>query len=272
MEIKAADVAKLRKMTGAGLMDCKKALMEANGDFEKAKDIIREKGKLIANKRADRETTEGVVVARIIGNKGYLLCLACETDFVAKNDTFVNAANEYMDIAVNNGAKDLDSLLAINVNGTAVKDMVTGQSGTIGEKIEIPYFAMIEAPMIASYIHSNKKLGSLVGFSTKIDETVAHDVAMQATAMAPVAIDREDIDPKILEKELEIGMEQARGEGKPENMLEKIAQGKVNKFVKENTLWNQALVKDNKMTVGEFVKKSNPDAKIVAYKRFSLND
>ncbi|MEG2758438.1 MAG: translation elongation factor Ts, partial [Rikenellaceae bacterium] len=268
----AADVAKLRKMTGAGMMDCKKALTDAAGDFEKAKDIIREKGKMIANKRADRDASEGYMSSKIIGNKGYILCLACETDFVAKNDSFALHAEELLQIAIDNDAKDLDSLLAITVKGTTVKDMVTGLSGSIGEKIELPFYARVEAPMVASYVHMNKKLGTLVGFSCVLDAAVAHDVAMQATAMAPVSIDKDDIDPKILAKELEIGMEQARAEGKPEQMLEKIAQGKVAKFVKENTLMNQSLVKDNKMTVSEFIRKSCPDVKIIAYQRFSLND
>lgn len=272
MEIKAADVAKLRKMTGAGMMDCKNALTEAQGDFEKAKDIIREKGKMIANKRADRDASEGNMVSKIIGNKGYILCLACETDFVAKNESFGKNADDLLKIAIENDAKDLESLLAISVNGTTVQDMVTGLSGSIGEKIELPFYARVEAPMVASYVHMNKKLGTLVGFSCPIDPEVAHDVAMQATAMAPVAIDKEDVDPKILAKELEIGMEQARAEGKPEAMLEKIAQGKVTKFIKENTLMNQSLVKDNKMSVSEFIRKGCPEVKITAYQRFSLND
>ncbi|MBE9487709.1 MAG: elongation factor Ts [Bacteroidetes bacterium] len=272
MEIKAADVAKLRKMTGAGLMDCKKALVEAEGDFSKAKDIIREKGKLIANKRADRDAAEGIMVSQIIGNKGYILCLACETDFVAKNESFEENTNNFLKIAIENDSADLKALLATDVKGQTVQEMATALSGTIGEKIEIPFYARVEAPMIGSYIHMNKKLGTLVGFSCEIDKDVAHDVAMQATAMAPIAIDKCDVPAEVLAKELEIGMQQAREEGKPEAILEKIGNGKVNKFIKENTLMNQALVKNNKMTVAEFIHNENADVKINAYERYSLND
>ncbi len=266
MEIKAADVMKLRKMTGAGMMDCKAALTEANGDYEKAKDIIREKGKLVADKRADRTATEGVVVTKIIGTKGYMLCLACETDFVAKNSEFSASADEILEIAVKNDVADLDALMAI------VADIVTDKSGQTGEKVELPFYARIEAPYVDAYVHTNRKLGSIVGFSKVIPAEVAHDVCMQATAMAPVSISENDVPAAVLEKEREIGREQARQEGKPEAMLDKIAEGKLAKFIKENTLLNQALVKDPKTTVGQFIKNADKDATVVAYKRFSLND
>ncbi len=272
MEIKAADVAKLRKMTGAGMMDCKKALQEAEGDFARAQEIIREKGKLIANKRADREASEGFMASKIIGNVGYLMCLACETDFVAKNEEFVASANEILDIAVSNDVADLAALLATEVNGRPVSDIITEKSGQTGEKVEVPFYVRIEAPKVAVYVHSNSKLGSIVGFNVELDETVAKDVAMQATAMAPVSIDKDDCPAEILEQEYKIGMEQARQEGKPEAILEKIAEGKVAKFLKDNTLANQALVKDNKLTVAQYIAQENKDAKIIAYKRFSLND
>ncbi|MCC8089769.1 MAG: translation elongation factor Ts [Rikenellaceae bacterium] len=274
MEIKAADVAKLRKMTGAGMMDCKKALQETNGDFDRAQEIIREKGKLIASKRADRSATEGAVVAKISadGKKAYMLCLACETDFVAKNADFIASANSILDIAVENDAADIDSLKATVVNGQTVETIVTDKSGQTGEKIELAYYAKIEAEQCVSYIHMNNKLGALIGFNAPISEEVAKDVAMQAAAMAPVAISKEDTPAEILEKELQIGREQARLEGKPENMLDKIAEGKVNKFLKENTLLSQALVKNNKETVESYIKSANPNATVVAYKRFSLND
>lgn len=274
MEIKAADVAKLRKMTGAGMMDCKKALTEANGDFDRAQDIIREKGKLVASKRADREATEGVVAARLTdGNtKGYMLCLACETDFVAKNEEFVKTVNEMLDIAIKNDVADLETLKALKVGNQTVEEMVTEKSGQTGEKIELTYYAKIEAPQCASYVHMNNKLGTLIGFNTAIPAEVAHDVAMQAAAMAPISISKDDCPADVLEKEREIGREQARLEGKPENMLDKIAEGKVGKFLKESTLLNQALVKDNKLTVAQFIHNANPEATVVAYKRFSLND
>jgi elongation factor Ts len=266
MEIKAADVAKLRKMTGAGMMDCKAALSEASGDYEKAKDIIREKGKLVADKRADRTATEGVVVTKIVGEKGYMLCLACETDFVAKNEEFGKSANEILEIAVSKDVADLDALMAL------VGDAVTEKSGQTGEKVELPFYVRVEAPFVDAYVHTNKKLGAMVGFNKAVSAEVAHDVCMQAAAMAPVSIDENDVPAAVLEKEREIGREQARQDGKPEAMLDKIAEGKLAKFIKENTLLNQSLVKDPKSTVGQFIKSADKDATVVAYKRFSLND
>lgn len=272
MEIKAADVAKLRAMTGAGMMDCKNALIEANGDFERAKDILREKGKLIAAKRSDRSATEGAVVSKIVGQKAYMLCLACETDFVAKNESFVGTANEILDVAVSIDAADLNALLNAKVGNQTIAEMVTEKSGQTGEKIELPFYAKIEAPMCATYIHTNKKLGVIVGFNKVISAEVAKDVAMQAAAMAPVAISKDDCDPKIIEHERQIGREQARLDGKPEAMLDKIAEGKLQKFLAENTLLSQALVKNNKLTVEQYIKEADKDATVVAYKRFSLND
>ena len=273
MEIKAADVAKLRKMTGAGMMDCKKALIEAEGDYAKAQDIIREKGKLVAAKRADRSATEGVVVSKIVGGKGYMLCLACETDFVAKNSEFSVTADEILEIAVKADAADLEALKAVSVEaGRTVADKVTEKSGQTGEKVELVYYAKIEAPMCVTYIHTNHKLGVLVGFNKEIAMETAKDVAMQAAAMAPIAIDRGDCDPAVVEKEREIGREQARLDGKPEAMLDKIAEGKVNKFLTENTLLNQPLVKNNKISVGAYIKQADAEATVVAYKRFSLNE
>jgi elongation factor Ts len=253
-------------MTGAGMMDCKAALKEAEGDYDKAKDIIREKGKLVADKRADRTATEGVVVYKVDGTKGYMLCLACETDFVAKNDEFGASAGAILEVAVKNDCADLDALMAL------VGDVVTEKSGQTGEKVELPFYARVEAPFIDAYVHTNKKLGSMVGFSKAIPAEVAHDVCMQATAMAPVSIDESDVPAAVLEKEREIGREQARQEGKPEAMLDKIAEGKLAKYIKENTLVNQPLVKNPKVSVGQFIAEADKEAKIVAYKRFSLND
>ena len=272
MEIKAADVAKLRAMTGAGMMDCKKALIESNGDFERAKDIIREKGKMIAAKRSDRSATEGVVVSKIVGQKGYMLCLACETDFVAKNDSFSATAKDILDKAIEADAADLDALKQVKVGAQTIEEMVTEKSGQTGEKVELAYYSKIEAPMCVTYVHTNNKLGTLIGFNKEIDAVVAKDVAMQATAMAPVSISKEDCDPKVIEHELTIGREQARQEGKPEAMLDKIAEGKLNKFFKENTLLAQALVKNNKINVEQYIKSADKDATVIAYKRFSLND
>ncbi len=273
MEIKAADVAKLRKMTGAGMMDCKKALEEANGDYDRAQEIIREKGKLVSAKRADRTATEGVVVAEVVGGtKAYMACLACETDFVAKNDEFSKSAEEILKVAVANDAANMDALLAAKIGGVTVADVVTEKSGQTGEKVELPFYSKIEAPMCVVYIHSNKKLGAMIGFNKVISQEAAYDVAMQAAAMAPVSISEHDVPAEIAEKERQIGREQARQEGKPEAMLDKIAEGKLRKFFSESTLLNQAFVKDPKQTVGGYIKSIDKDATVIAYQRFSLND
>lgn len=274
MEYKAnvADIAKLRAMTGAGMMDCKKALEDASGDFDRAQEIIREKGKLIASKRADRNASEGIVLAKVIGTKAYMICLACETDFVAKGADFIGTANDIFNVAVSGDVADLDALKATKLGDRTVEEKATELSGKTGEKIEIPFYGRIEAPLCASYVHMNNKLGTIVGFNKAIDATVAHDVAMQAAAMAPVSIDENDCPKEILEREHKIGLEQAKLENKPEAMLEKIASGKVNKFLKDNTLLNQALVKDHKVTVGQYIVNADKEATVVAYKRFSLND
>ena len=256
MEIKAADVMKLRKMTGAGMMDCKNALMEAEGDFARAQDIIREKGKLVVAKRAERNASEGVVVTRIVGTKAYMLCLACETDFVAQNAEFAASANAMIDIAVAADAADKDTLMAVkNAEGRTVEEMVTEKSGQTGEKVEMAYYARIEAPYCHSYVHFNKKLGTILGFNKVVPEEVAHAVAMQATAMAPIAIEAMKQDPK--------------NAGKPEAILEKIAEGKMRKFFEENTLLNQELVGEKK-TIAQYIHEADKEATVVAYKRFAL--
>ena len=274
MEIKAADVMKLRKMTGAGMMDCKKALQEAEGDFERAKDIIREKGKLVVSKRADRTASEGVVVTKIVGQKAYLLCLACETDFVAQNSEFTASANAILDIAVAADAADKDALLAIkNEEGRTVEEMVTEKSGQTGEKVELAYYGRIEAPYCNAYVHFNKKLGTVLGFNKEVSESVAHTIAMQATAMAPISIDENDCPAEVVEKEKAIALEMMKQDpknaNKPEAILEKIAEGKMRKFFEENTLLNQALVGE-KISIREFLQQADKEATVVAYKRFAL--
>lgn len=265
MEIKIADIAKLRKMTGAGMMDCKKALQDAEGDFDRAQEIIREKGKLVAAKRADRDATEGRVVTKIIDNKAYIFCLACETDFVANSEAFEASVKEIFETAVKADAKNLEEVNAL------VGTTVTELTGKTGEKIEIAYYARIEAPMCSSYVHMNKKLGVILGFNKAIDETIGHEVAMQAAAMAPVSISKEDCPKEVIEREMRIAMEQIRAEGKPENMVEKIAEGKMNKFYKESTLLAQIKM-DTKITVEEYIHEADKEATVVAYHRFSLND
>ena len=274
MEIKAADVMKLRKMTGAGMMDCKKALQEAEGDFERAKDIIREKGKLVVSKRADRSASEGVVVTKIVGQKAYLLCLACETDFVAQNSEFSASANQILDIAVANDAADVEALKAIkNAEGITVEEMVTEKSGQTGEKVELAFYGRIEAPYCNAYVHFNKKLGTILGFNKEVSEEVAHTIAMQATAMAPISIDENDCPAEVVEKEKAIALEMMKQDpknaNKPEEILAKIAEGKMRKFFEENTLLNQALVGE-KISIREFLQQADKEATVVAYKRFAL--
>ena len=274
MEIKAADVMKLRKMTGAGMMDCKKALIEAEGDFDRAKDIIREKGKLVVSKRADRSASEGVVVTKIVGQKAYILCLACETDFVAQNSEFSASANAILDIAVAADAADVEALKAIkNAEGITVEEMVTEKSGQTGEKCELAYYARIEAPYCAAYVHFNKKLGTVLGFNKEVSEEVAHTIAMQATAMAPISIDENDCPAEVVEKEKAIALEMMKQDpknaNKPEAILAKIAEGKKRKFFEENTLLNQALVGE-KISIREYLQQADKEATVVAYKRFAL--
>ena len=274
MEIKAADVMKLRKMTGAGMMDCKKALIEAEGDFERAQDIIREKGKLIVAKRADRNASEGVVVTKIVGTKGYILCLACETDFVAQNSEFSATANELLELAVAADAADRDALMGVkNAEGRTVEEMVTEKSGQTGEKVEIAYYARIEAPYCVAYVHFNKKLGTILGFNKAIDEETARKVAMQATAMAPLSIDENDCPAEVVEKEKAIALEMMKQDpknaNKPDEILAKIAEGKMRKFFEENTLLNQAVVGE-KESIRELLARADKEATVVAYKRFAL--
>ncbi len=274
MEIKAADVAKLRKMTGAGMMDCKKALVEANGDYDRAKEIIREKGKLVAAKRSDRETTEGSVIAETVADKtkGIIVCLGCETDFVAKNEDFQTLAKGIADTALANMPEDIEALNNCKYLDGTIADAITQQTGKSGEKHAIPFYGKIEAPYVATYIHMNNKVATLVGFSKPIDEHAAREIAMQITAMNPVSISKEDCPKEVIEKELEIYREQVTLEGKPAEMVEKIAQGKLNKFFKENTLEEQTFVKDGKISVSAYLKSVDPQVKVVAFKRFSLND
>ncbi len=274
MEIKAADVMKLRKMTGSGMMDCKSALQEAEGDFDRAQEIIREKGKLVVAKRADRTASEGVVVTRIVGEKAYLLCLACETDFVAQNAEFSASAEAMMEVAVKNDAKDLAQLLVSkNAEGRSIEELVTEKTGQTGEKVEIAYYARIEAPYCAAYVHFNKKLGTILGFNKEVPEEVAKTIAMQATAMAPLAIDENDMPKEMIEKEQRIALEMMKQDpknaGKPDQILEKIAEGKMRRFFEENTLLNQELVSD-KIKISEYLDKAAKGATVVAYKRFAL--
>ena len=274
MEIKAADVAKLRKMTGAGMMDCKNALVEAKGDFDRAQEIIREKGKLVAAKRADRDTTEGAVVALTNEDKtkGIVVCLGCETDFVSKNPEFQELALGIANTALEHMPANLEELLILPFEKGSIEEAVTHQTGKSGEKHAIPFYNKLEAPYLGSYIHMNNKLGTVVGFNKPIPEEAAKEIAMQITAMAPVSIDRDSCPQDVIDKELHIYREQIRQEGKPEAMVERIAQGKLNRFFKESTLEDQVFVKDGKISVKEYLKGVDPEVKVTGFVRFSLND
>ena len=270
--ITAADVNKLRKATGAGMMDCKKALVEADGDFDKAIEILRKKGQKVAAKRADRESTEGAVIAKVNdgANKGVIVSLNCETDFVAKNDDFVKLAHEFAAIALGTSSKD--EVLAANYNGMTVQEKLIEQTGVIGEKIEIGAFKTLEAPFVGSYIHAGNKIAVITGLSASVDgaATVAKDVSMQAAAMNPIALDENGVDKSVIEKEIEIAKDQLRQEGKPEAMLDNIAQGKIKRFFKDNTLVNQAFIKDGKQSVSQYVKTIGDDVNVVGFERVAL--
>lgn len=272
--ISAADVAKLRRVTLAGMMDCKKALEEAEGNFDKAIEIIRKKGQAVANKRADREAGDGVVLSKVdpSGTFGALIVLNSETDFVAKNTEFQALANNILNIALANRPADLDALKSLNLDGTKIADKVIEYVGIIGEKIELSFYEKIEAAHVQAYIHPGNRLATLVGFTKKgIDTQVYKDIAMQIAAMNPVAVDKDDVKAETIAQEIEIGKEQARREGKPEEMLEKIAQGKLTKFFKENTLLNQDYVKDNKMTIRQYLHSVNKELNVTEFKRYTLN-
>jgi elongation factor Ts len=272
--ISSADVARLRKVTMAGMMDCKKALEESNGDFDKAIEIIRKKGQAVANKRADRDATEGVVLSKVNANNktGAMIVLNSETDFVAKNAEFISLATKILDLALAKTPSNLDELKALPMENAKVGDKVTEFVGIIGEKLELAYYEKIEAAHVQAYIHPGNRLATLVGFSKAgLDIQVYKDIAMQVAAMNPVAVDKDDVPEKVIAQEIEIGKEQARRDGKPEEMLEKIAQGKLAKFYKESTLLNQEYVKDNKMSIRQYLQSVDKQLTVTAFKRYSLS-
>ena len=270
-DIKAADVAKLRKATGAGMMDCKKALQEADGAFDRAVEIIREKGQAIANKRADRDASEGSVQAKVDGAYGAMISLNCETDFVALNEDFVKFAVSILDLALAEKPANLEALKALTVDGKALADVITDKSGTIGEKLELAYFDFIQAEKVQAYNHFGNNLATLVGFNkADVDEQVAKDVAMQIAAMSPVSVAESDVSEETIAQERKIGREKALLEGKPENIVDRIADGMVKKFLKENTLLNQEFTKDSKKTVEQYLKEADKDLQVTGFKRFAV--
>lgn len=275
MAITATDVNKLRQMTGAGMMDCKKALVEADGDFDKAIEILRKKGQKLSEKRADRETKEGSVFVRTSEDKtsAIIISFTCETDFVAKNEDFQSLGNEIADAAMANKPADLAALNELSLGELTVQAKTTEYVGKIGEKLEVTHYEMLTSEQVASYIHSNGKLGVLVALTGTGGNDVSDagkDVGMQIAAMSPVAVDKDGVDQATIEKEIEIGKEQARQEGKPENIIEKIALGKLNKFFQENTLLSQSFVKEPKQTVQQYLDSVNKGLTVTAFKRVSI--
>lgn len=273
MKITASQVNELRKKTGAGMMDCKKALVEAEGDMEKAVDILRKKGQKIAAKRSDREASEGVVLAKANATRGVILVLNCETDFVAKNDDFVKLAENMLDVALNEKASSLEDLKSKKYPGSdmTIEEKVTQQTGVIGEKIELSSFDVVEADSVVAYIHPGNMLASIVGLNKGNYDDVGRDVAMQVAAMAPVAIDKEGVPQDVIDREIEVGKDQAIQEGKPADMAEKIAKGRLNKFFQESTLLNQSFIKDNKKSIKQYLGEQDKELNVTSFKRFSLS-
>lgn len=276
--LSAADIKKLRDMTGAGMMDCKKALEEAGGDFEKAVEVLRKQGQKLSLKRADREAKEGAVIAMTSAdrNNGVLVRLSCETDFVAKNEDFVNFAKKITEIALQNMPADIDALLALPYDGSiSVGEKITEQVGVIGEKVEVSHYSKLETAgqgQVLPYIHMGNRAGVIVALNMDNAEfaEAGKNVAMQIAAMRPVAVDKDGVSSELIEKEIEIGKEQARQEGKPEAMLEKIALGKLTKFYQESTLLNQTYVKDGKMTVAQYLQSLDNGLTVTAFKHVEL--
>jgi elongation factor Ts len=273
--ITAQDINKLRQATGAGMMDCRKALTETGGDFEAAIDWLRKQGQKVAAKRSDREAKEGVVIAKTTDDNktGFIITISCETDFVSKNADFVAFAQSIADVAVKNNVKSTDELNELTVNGSKVSDLINDKLASIGEKIGIARFERVEAPYVASYIHGSYRMGVLVGFNQPAGEA-GKDVAMQIAAMNPVAVDASSVPADVVTRERDIVMEQMKQDpkmaGKPEEMMSKIAEGKLNAFFKESTLTAQAYVKDASKTVGDYLKSVSPELKVIEFKRVAL--
>ncbi len=274
VKISASDVKKLRDMTGAGMMDCKKALAESGGDFDGAIEFLRKKGQKLSAKRADRDAKEGVVIALVSDDrsKGVVVRLSCETDFVAKGEDFINMTQKIAELALDVFPDTKEELLQQDFGGITLGEKIVEQTGVIGEKLELADYQKLEAPMVVSYIHMGYRAGVLVGLNKASDAFAepGKDVAMQVAAMNPLAVDQDGISQDVIQKEIEIGMDVARQEGKPEEMLERIATGKLNKFFKENTLLNQAFVKNNKQNIKQFLQSQDPELTVTDFKHVKL--
>lgn len=272
MAVSMQDIQHLRKMTGAGMMDCKNALTEAGGDFDKAMEIIRKKGQAVAAKRSDRDASEGCVLAKSSGNYAAILALKCETDFVAKNDEFIKLTEDVLDLAISNKSIDVEAVNKLSMGGVAIEQAITDRSGITGEKMELDGYGHVEGESVAFYIHPGNKLATIVSFNQATDEHVGHEVAMQIAAMNPIAVNEAGVPADVLEKEKQIAADKAREEGKPENLIERIAQGRIGKFYKEACLLNQEFVKDPSMTIAQYLDKSSKGLTVVDFKRVTLNE
>ena len=272
MAVTMADIQHLRKMTGAGMMDCKNALNSTNGDFDKAVEIIRKKGQAVAAKREDREASEGCVLAKTENGYAAVVALQCETDFVAKNSDFIALTEQILDVAMEKKPKDLEELLSLPLTDGTVSELITDRIGATGEKMELGYYEHITAPAVVAYIHPGNKLATIIGFNKEnVDGNVAKDIAMQVAAMSPIAITSDEIPEKLKESEMKIAREKALEGGKPEHILDRIAEGALQKFFKESTLLLQDYVKDSKITIEQFMKQNDKELTVTAFKRVSLN-
>jgi elongation factor Ts len=275
MNITAADVNKLRQMSGAGMMDCKKALQETEGDFDKAIDYLRKKGQKVAGKRADRDANQGFVVAKTTADQSYgaVIMVNCETDFVGKTEEFIKFAKDLLDLGLSKHIHNVADLMPMSLGTTTVEEKLNELLGKTGEKIQIAHYEVIEAPVVFAYNHFGNRLATIIGLSKKDAKNImeiGHELAMQVAAMSPVAVDKENVSQEVIDRELEIGKDQARQEGKPEEMLEKIAQGKLTKFFKEMTLLNQDFIKDTKKTVRQYIAENDKDLAVTGFKRLQL--
>ncbi|MDR0685878.1 MAG: translation elongation factor Ts [Dysgonamonadaceae bacterium] len=272
MAITMADITHLRKMTGAGMMDCKNALNEAEGNFDKAIEIIRKKGQAVAAKREDREASEGCVLAATKSDYAAIVALKCETDFVAKGADFIALTRGVLDAAIANRPATLEDLKNVDIDGRTVAERITDRIGVTGEKMELGAFEFLTAPATVFYIHPGNKLATIVGFNrTDVETQVAKDIAMQVAAMNPISLDETTVPKEVIERERKIAREKAIEQGKPENLIDRIAEGALQKFFKENTLLSQEFIKDNKQTISDYLKKQNKDLAITAFRRFTLN-
>lgn len=273
-KITAAEVNKLRKQTGAGMMDCKNALVENDGDIEKAIDYLRKKGQKVAAKRSDRDAAEGAILSGTNADNsfGAVVMVNCETDFVAKNDDFVAFTKSILDAAIANKCTSVEDVKALTIDGQTIEALILDQVGKIGEKIEIGKYGAVNGAYVKTYIHPGNRLATVVEMSKNVDgiDEVSKDIAMQVAAMNPVALNKDLVDKTVIERELEVAKDQIRQEGKPEAMLEKIAAGKLNKFFKENTLLSQAFIKDSKIDVETYAKNSDKDLTVSSFLRFAL--